>query len=310
MQIFRTKGQKLIEIEEICEGAWVHMEAPTNEEIKSVCETIKVDEDFLRAALDDEERARIELDEDNLLVVMDIPVSILEKDGNYSYSTVPMGVIIADDVIVTVCLKNTGLIRDFINGRVKNFHTNKRPRFTLQLMYMSAAKFLQYLRDIDKISTTLEQEIYDSTKNSVLIQMMKLEKSLVYFSTALKGNEVVFERLMRVKLIKQYPEDSEILDDVIIENKQAMEMCIIYREILSGMMDAIGSIISNNLNMRMKMLTSITIVIAIPTFISSVWGMNVWVPFQDSGKGFVFVCVIMAVMTFATGVWMGTKNMF
>lgn len=310
MQIFRTKGQKLVEVESICEGAWVHMENPSDEEVLSICEELNIEEDFVRAALDDEERARIEIDGDNLLVVMDIPIATLEKDGTYFYSTVPMGVIITDDVMITVCTKNTGLIRDFINQRVKNFHTNKKARFTLQIMYTSASKFLQYLRDIDKITTALEMQIHDSTKNSLLVHMMKIEKSLVYFSTALRSNEAVFERLMRVKLMKQYPEDSEILEDVIIENKQAMEMCIIYREILQGLMDAIGSIISNNLNNRMKLLTGITIILALPTFISSLWGMNVQVPFQNNPNGFVIVSIFMAAVTFIAGLIMGYKNMF
>lgn len=310
MQIFISEGKKIIEQEEIGPGSWVHLESPTNEEVDMICGRLNIDEDFVRAALDDEERARIEIDEENLLVVLDIPIAVLESDGNYSYSTVPMAIVLTEEVVVTVCLKNTGLIRDFINGRIKGFSTNKKNRFLLQIMYRSSAKFLQYLRDIDKISSALEQEIHDTTKNSVLIQMMKLEKSLVYFSTALRSNEAVFERLLRIKSIKQYPEDSEILDDVIIENKQAIEMCIIYREILSGMMDAIGSVISNNLNLRMKMLTSITIVMAIPTLISSMWGMNVPVPFEGQSGGFLIVCVIMIVVTIVAGIWMGAKNMF
>lgn len=310
MQIFRTKGQHLVEVDSICEGAWVHLEKPTDDEVDFICRELTISEDMVRAALDDEERARIETEDENLLVVMDVPVAILEDDGTYSYGTVPIGIVMTENVMVTVCTRPTGLMREFVNQRVRGFHTNKKARFTLQIMYMSSAKFLKYLRDIDKKTHALEQTITNSTSNNVLLQMMKVEKSLVYFSTALKSNEAVFERLMRVKAMKQYPEDSEILEDVIIENKQAIEMCNIYREILNGMMDAIESIISNNLNNRMKLLTAITIVLAVPTLFASLWGMNVSVPFQDNPFGFIITVILMLFVTIVVTIYMISNDMF
>ena len=156
----------------------------------------------------------------------------------------------------------------------------------------------------------MEGELHKSMKNKELIAMLNLEKSLVYFSTSLKSNEAVLERLMRMEFIRRYPDDTDLLEDVIIENKQAIEMCTIYRDILSGTMDAFASVISNNLNIVMKLLTSITIMLTIPTLFASLWGMNVPVPFQNSPWGFVIVCGISLVASVISGIIMFRKKMF
>ncbi len=179
----------------------------------------------------------------------------------------------------------------------------------LQILYRNSVLFLSYLKQIDKNSTRVEQELHKSLKNQELIQMLKLEKSLVYFATSLKSNEVVMEKLMRMSFIKKYPDDMELLEDVIIENKQAIEMCNIYRDILSGTMNAFASVISNNLNIVMKLLTSITIILSIPTLIASLWGMNVGVPFANNPFGFVIVIAISVLIALGSAVVMVRKNM-
>jgi magnesium transporter len=170
--------------------------------------------------------------------------------------------------------------------------------------------YLRYLRNIDKSTNALNSEMQKSYKNKELFNLMALEKSLVYFSTSLKGNEIVLEKLMKVNFIKKYHDDEELLDDVIIENKQAIEMCSIYRDILSGMMDAYASIISNNLSIVMKFLATITIVISLPTLITSAWGMNVNVPWGESTWGFVFVGSIAVGLTVLAAIWLWRKKMF
>ena len=199
---------------------------------------------------------------------MDIP-SIEERNDKDWYVTIPMGIITTEEVIITVCLEETPVLGAFMDGRVRDFHTYMKTRFILQVLYKNASLFLQYLRIIDKKSGVIEEKLHKSTKNRELIELLELEKSLVYFTTSLRSNEVVLEKLMRNEKIKKYPEDTDLLEDVIIENKQAIEMANIYSGILSGTMDAFASVISNNLNIVMKFLATITIVMSIPTMVSS-----------------------------------------
>ncbi|MDD5018062.1 MAG: magnesium transporter CorA family protein [Eubacteriales bacterium] len=271
-----------------CPGAWVHLVDPTKEETEMVSNMCGVDHDLLQAALDEEEPPRIEREKEQTLILVDIPV--VEPEGTtFLYNTMPLGIILLEDMVITVCLEETTIIEDFMENRVRGFDTYKKTRFVLQLLFKSSTKFLQYLRQIEKVSTQVENALHKSLKNRELIQMLKLEKSLVFFATSLKANEIVLEKMMKTNLIKRYPEDEDLLEDVIIENKQAIEMCTIYRDILSGTMDAFASVISNNLNMVMKFLAAITIIIAVPTLLASFWGMNVAVPLEKSPFGFAAV---------------------
>lgn len=223
---------------------------------------------------------------------------IEERNEKDWYVTIPMGIIMTEDVIVTVCLEDTPVLTAFMDGRVRDFHTYMKTRFILQILYKNASLYLQYLRIIDKKSEVVERNLHKSQKNKELIELLELEKSLVYFTTSLRSNEVVFEKLLKNEKIKKYPEDTELLEDVIIENKQAIEMANIYSGILSGTMDAFASVISNNLNIVMKFLATITIVMSIPTMVASFYGMNVnpaGMPFAGSPYGFVIV------LAFATG---------
>lgn len=293
-------------------GSWINLVAPTEEELLLVNKKTGVDIDLLKVALDEEERSRIELEEDinQTIIVVDIPR--VEKEGNnrFVYTTLPLGIIFVGDYIITVCLISSSLVEDFIKGRVKKFYTYKRTRFVLLLLYRNSTRYLRYLRQIDKASERLHEEMQRSYKNKELFQMMALEKSLVYFTTSLKGNEIVLEKLVKVTYIKKYYEDEELLDDVIIENKQAIEMCSIYRDILSGMMDAYASIISNNLSIVMKFLAAVTIVISLPTLVTSAWGMNVNVPWEHTPFGFIVVMSIATIVTVSAVLWLWKRKMF
>jgi len=308
LEIFKTVNNELVRTDVFEEGVWVNLVNPTEGEITDVSNKLNVEIDFLRAALDEEERARIESNNGQTLIIVDIPV--IEKDGDENiYTTIPLAIIVIKHIIITVCLKSDTLLNDFKNNNVKAFLTQFKTRFVLQILYKNAAKYLQYLKHIDKTSSKIEQDLHKSMKNKELIQMLKLQKSLVYFSTALKSNEIVLEKLMKFEYIKNYPEDTDLLEDVIIENKQAIEMANIYSSILSGTMDAFASIISNNLNIVMKFLTSVTIVMAIPTMISSFFGMNVDMPLTHHFAFWIIAAVALA-MSLVTGFVLYKKKMF
>jgi magnesium transporter len=221
-----------------------------------------------------------------------------------------MGIVLTEDVLITVCLKDSPIFSDFSECRVKGFDTRKKTRFILQLLYRNASRFLLYLKQIDRASTRVQAQLTKSTKNKELIQLLSLEKSLVYFSTSLASNEMVLEKLMKVDYIKKYPDDIDLLGDVIVENKQAIEMCNIYRDILSGTMDAFASVISNNLNIVMKFMAGMTIVLTIPTVIASIWGMNVPVPYAGDGYGFWVILGMIALATGLVILWLKKKKMF
>lgn len=310
IEIFKTFAEGTRPINEIEQGCWVVMTDPSATELLEISETCHIDIDHLRASLDEEERSRIEVEDDYTLILVDIP-TMEERNNKDRYVTIPLGIIVAKDVIVTICLEETKVLKSFMDGRVRDFFTFKKTRFILQILYKNASVYLQYLRIIDRKSEEVEQKLHISTKNSELIELLELEKSLVYFTTSLRANEVVLEKMLKIDNIKQYPEDTELLEDVIIENKQAIEMSNIYSGILSGTMDAFASVISNNLNIVMKFLATVTIVMAIPTMIASFFGMNVGgIPAFNSPYGFYVVIGITLLVTAIIAFIFRKKNLF
>ena len=314
LKIYNTDIQtnKFEEIETFQKGSWINLVAPTEEEIKKVCENVKIQEDFIRDALDYEEKARIDMEEDDqtILFVVDVPIIEKSKDENDTYTTMPLGMIVVrNDFFITVSLKKNKVINSFEKAKIKNFQTYKKSRFIFQILYLNASYFLSYLKQINKETEIAEYVLKNSMKNKELLKLLSLEKGLVYFTTSLKSNELVMEKTLRGKIIKLYEDDEEILEDAITENRQAIEMAKIYSDILNGTMDAYASIISNNLNGVMKFLTSITIVLAVPTMISSFWGMNVGLPFQNSPYGFIAMILISVVLTLIVTWWLKKKDM-
>ena len=299
------------EIEEPEVGCWINMINPTEEEILDICSKINIKPDFIRYSLDYEEKARIDMEDNDGTILFVIDTPIIEKnDKSEIYTTMPVGIIfVRDEYFITVSLNNNMIIDSFENMRIKNFSTYKKSRFLLQIMYTNSGQFLKYLNHINKETEVTENNLKDSMKNKELIKLLSLEKSLVYFSTSLKSNELVMEKTMNGKIIKLYDEDEDILEDAIIENRQAIEMCKIYTDILSNTMDAYASIISNNVNGVMKILTSITIILTIPTLIASLWGMNVPVPMQSNPLGFTIIVVASIIIAFITMWWFRKRNM-
>ncbi|MEN2775441.1 magnesium transporter CorA family protein [Acetivibrio clariflavus] len=311
MEIYKTydMAQHLEKIEKIEKGCWINLAAPTEEELNYLEHSLNILPNFLRDPLDEEEKPRIDVEDNQTLVIVDIPY-VYEDEKNLKFETIPLGILIMDDFVITICNRELTLIDSFKNKKVKDFYTFKKTRFTLQLLFMIAKDFLRYLRHIDKKTDDLEKTLHKSMRNRELFKLLELEKSLVFFTTSLKSNDAVMEKLLRGKYIKLYEEDQDLLEDVLIENKQAIEMANIYSSILSSMMEAFSSVISNNLNMVMKFLTSVTIVMAIPTMIASFFGMNVPVPWQNNSYGFIYTLSISFAIALVTSMVLYKKGMF
>jgi magnesium transporter len=293
IEIYRTNEQRqLVMEEEIVKGSWVNIVAPTETEVLEICSTLNLPINFLQDPLDDEERPRIEREDDHLIIIVDYPYIAHDDAGFPIYETIPIGMITTRDCFVTISLKNTPVLTNFKNNKIKEFYTNKKTRFALQLLFEISSYYLRYLKQINRMTNESERELHQSMKNKELYTFLALEKSLVYFTTSLKSNKVVLDKILRFNYLKMYEEDKELLEDVIIENTQAIEMAEVYTSILSGMMDAFASIISNNVNNAMKFLTSVTIILTLPTMVASFFGMNVNLPFDHNPYAFIITLLI------------------
>ena len=307
LEFYKTFGTETKKIDKPEPGSWISAIAPTEEEKNYLIEEMGILPEFVKSSLDAEESSHIDYDEDynQTLVIVDYPSAEEVEDGYdknmLQYTTLPLGVVIMKGYVVTISLYENLNIDDMAQGRIKGVNTDLKTRFLLLLLLRISQRYLIYLRQIDRISSRTEQRLHKSMQNKELIQMLGLEKSLVYFSTSLKTDEITLNKIMRGKAIKLYDEDQDLLDDVLIEIHQAIEMCNIYSNILSGTMDAFASVISNNLNIVMKVLTVITIVMAIPNIIFSFYGMNVaGLPFPQwwFPTGLAIVACIIATIIF------------
>lgn len=304
--IYKTDGTQLTEVKEPPEkGAWFYLVNPSPAELRTVSEMTRVPLDFLGAALDEEERSRIEIEDNCLLVIINTPLLIDENN----FDTIPLGVVITENHMITISVRHSEVLTHFNPDKAATFDTTKRTRFLFQILYKAAELYLKHLQFITRHTDKIELQLRKSMQNKSLFQLFELERSLVYFTGALKDNGVVMNKLMRLRkssqfqhILQMFEEDEDLLEDVIIENEQAIEMVEMHSNILSGMMDAFASIISNNLNIVMKFLTTITILISVPTMISSFWGMNVNVPWSvNTGNpnplGFLYVVIIAVIVT-------------
>lgn len=312
IQIYKSTSNSnptLKSLDNIESGCWINMISPSPEELLIISKKTGVSLDLLKAPLDDEEASRIDFEDNSLLVIVDIPFTEME-DNSLTYDTYPLGIIHTNEVIITICLKNSKILSDFSRGKIKSFFSFKKSRFILQILNRVSTYYLLYLRQIDKKSVMIEKRLHKSMKNRELIQLHSLEKSLVYFSTSLKSNEITLEKMLKLNIIQKYPDDKDVLEDVIIENKQAIEMTEIYSNILASTMDFFASVISNNLNIVMKVLASITILLAIPTIIGGIYGMNVPLPFQNEPSAFYFILFITTAICGIVAFILYKKDMF
>lgn len=294
VKFYRTDDRKIHEEEGPLDGVWIDMCNPTVSEGEEIAGKLGIDISDLLAPLDDEESSRVELEDGYTLILVDIPTIEIRHDKE-AYTTIPLGIILTQDMIITVCAVETPILQAFVNGRVKEFSTKKKLRFVYQILFRIASFYQTNLRIIDKKRKEIEERIDGDTEDIDLIDLHALESTLVYFATSLRANAVVLDRLTRYKRLEQYPDDKDLLGDVIVENQQAIEMTTIYRDIINGTRELMSSVIDNRLNNVMRTLTSITLVMGIPTLVSGLYGMNVnskWMPLADTPHGFMIICVL------------------
>ncbi len=254
-------------------GTWVNCMSPDDSEISFLSERFKIDVNFLKSSLDEEESSRVDSDGGIVLIVVDIPIE-LKNDKMFTYYTTPLSIFVTEENVITISLQGNEITNSFASGRVRNSDTNDVANFVLNIILFTSSKYLKYLNKIIKSSNRIERSLRKSMKNNELIQLLEIKKSLVYFSSSLKTTKATLEKLLRGRLLNKDKSDKELMDDVLIEIKQAIEMTDTYMNIISGTMEAFSSIISNNLNVVMKILASITLIISIPTVISGIYGMN------------------------------------
>lgn len=289
IKILKWSGNRLISVDKIERHCLINVVNPEKEQLERMAAEMIIPSDFLTDPLDIDERARIEVEDGVLLIVLRLP-KYDETNLELPFTTIPVGIILTkNDTIALISTFDIMEILDLYNGKVKGIITGKRSSFVLQIFLKTALLYLKHLKEINFRTGEIERELQRSLKNEELIKLLNLEKSLVFFTTSLKSNELMMERLLRTELLKLTDDDKDMLEDVMIDNKQAIEMASIYSNILSGMMDAFASVISNNLNVVMKILTSITIILMIPTLTASIYGMNIGLPFQHSPYAFFIV---------------------
>lgn len=311
LKIVKTDANgKTIELNEFIKGCWIHLTNPSEQEKQKVVNELNIDLDFLHDALDEEEIGRIDKDGNRIMLFVDIPIFMKEGSKDI-YTTVPLGIMVMEDYFLTVCLEETAVMNEFLLGKVRNFHTFKRTRFVLQILSTTSLYYLHYLKKINKQMEFLEKSLRQSMKNNELLTLLELQKSLVYFSTSLETtNSLLSTRLLSGSYLKMYEDDTELLEEVRIEIRQAIKMAEIYTAILGNIMNGFGSVISNNVNHVVKLLTAITIVITLPMVIGTFYGMNVSLPFQDNPLAFSIIMVISSVITITTAILFWRKKFF
>ncbi|NEG69043.1 magnesium transporter CorA family protein [Bifidobacterium choloepi] len=311
LRMFSTINGQVEQISQPESGCWLSLADPTDVELATVASQTGIDLADLRAPLDDEERSRVDVEEDYTMIIVDIP-TVEQRSGRDWYETIPLSIILTQTMIITVCMQDTPVLHPFMEGTIRGFNTFMRSRFILQILYRNATMYLRYLRIIDRETDKLELRLRHAMQNKEILMLLELSKTLVYFTTSLKSNEIVMEKLTTLQRIKQYPEDEDLLEDVITENKQAIEMANIYSNVLANMTDAFASIVSNNLSNVMRIFTIISITLSIPTLIFSMYGMNFndgmyGMPLTNSHWGFLIIIVVALVLS-ALVTWFLTRS--
>ncbi len=298
IRYFYTEHHVTTETESIKNGTWIELTDPTEEEARKIASKLKIDIADVMAAIDPEEKNRIELQDGYTLILVDIP-ALEVRHGQRSYTTIPLGILLTQDEIVTVCSEVTPILAQFERDQVRDFSTKKKLRFVYQILLRTSIVYQKALQLIDRRRSEIEGRIDKVESEEDLIRLHELETTLVYFATSLRGNGNVLDRLTRYKRLQQFPEDRELLDDVIVENKQAIEMTAIYRDITDSTRELLSNVMDARLNNVMKRLTSITLILAIPTMISGMYGMNVdgrWMPLAGAVHGFGIIILITIVV--------------
>ncbi|MBM6697144.1 MULTISPECIES: magnesium transporter CorA family protein [Streptococcus] len=312
-QMFLSTALEFKEINTFEPGAWINLVNPSQEESVRLSEQFNIDITDLRAPLDLEETSRIAVEDNYTLIIVDVP-TYEERNNKSYYVTIPLGIIVTENAVITTCLQELTLFDNFFNRRAKNFYTFMKTRFVFQLLYRNAELFLTALRSIDRQSDRIEAELENATRNEQLIDMMELEKSIVYLKASLKFNERIVKKLSSSNSsLKKYIEDEDLLEDTLIETQQAIEMAGIYENVLNAMTETTASIINNNQNTIMKTLALMTMILDIPTVIFSAYGMNFqnnWLPLNGLPHAFWYIVFIAASMSAAVVIYFFRKKWF
>ncbi len=316
IEILKTQDDKSLKhltLNDAESGSWFNLVNPTYEEIQKVSIILDLDETFLRNSLDADELSRTEFEDGNLLVITNVPI----VDDEKNFDTLPLGIIFTHEGVITVCSRENKIISSFNSDTSKFFDTRDKTQFMLNILFRTAKYYLRYLKIINKQTEEIEDSLRKTTNNKALFKLIEAQKSLVYFTTALKDNRIVLEKILKSVnslssngLLRFDEDDIDMLEDVIIETKQAEEMVEMHRTILESMMDGFASIINNNVNQVMKFLAAVTIILSIPTMLASFWGMNVELPFSNSAYGFSYVIFVSIICTVGAAVFFGKKGMF
>jgi magnesium transporter len=310
IQYFKSVQNRLTPIDAVEKDCWINVVNPSTQEIDFLSQKLLVPQDLIIDPLDVDENARVESEKNCLLIVCRIPFE-LDRSEDLPFTTIPLGIILKRDLIVTVCSRNTEVIQSFIDSRIRNFFTERRERMVMQLFLKASILYLRYLKIINNRADEIQLTLHKATRNKELLQLLNFEKSLVYFSTSLKSNELVQMRLQRLNIpAMKREEEQELIEDVITETRQAIEMANIYSNILGNMMGAHSSIISNNLNITIRFLTTTTIILSLPILVASVYGMNVPLPFQHTRFAFWIVMSIAVMLSFVGVLFFRKKNLF
>jgi magnesium transporter len=311
LQYFINANGQTLAIEKPAEGSWVNIVPPLKqEEFTEISEALNIPLDFLSDSLDIDERSRYEVEDNVKLIVIKTPAENNSfNDSDAFYITIPICIILTHHQIVTVNSFDNGAIKKFLNT-FQNRHPDKKNLMVLKIFEKVVQNFLEYLKEINHRRNLLEQKLYDANRNEELLDLMRIQKSLVYFVTALRSNEILLMKLQRTHFLGLSDEEEEILQDMIVDTSQALEMANIYTNILSSTMDAFASIISNNQNQIMKRLTSITIMLQLPTLVASIYGMNVPIPGAQSSFAFYFPILVSLGLSLLIGLYFMRKKLF
>ncbi|MDR1867781.1 MAG: magnesium transporter CorA family protein [Treponema sp.] len=301
--IYTTDSHAVVESQSLCKNCWINAYSINRGDLNRLEHTFGIEEALLTDIMDIDEQARIEKIDNGkeVYTALIVRLPICEEGLEVPFFTVPLGIILFPDKIITICQHSSDTINDIIKNRVKGFCLENQNTFVLNLLGRAAFTFLKSLKELNKRTNAIKEELRRSIKNNELIQLLSIQKSLVYFTTSIKTNELLLEKLQKSPLIRFKEEEWELLEDVVIENRQAIEMANIYSSILTGTMDAFASVISNNLNIVMKQLTTVSIVLMIPTLLYSFFGMNVKFPFDETNRFIMLGICIMSIVASICG---------
>ena len=314
VKYYAKEDGRLRELEKPEVSCWVNILPPfSQEEVEEIAQQFEIPIDFLLDSLDIDERSRYEKEEDIRFILINTPVlNEAEEENDAIYITLPIGIVLTLDHVITITAQENPVLQLFLDGKIKNFDPSDESLFVLQILEQNVYRFLTCLKKLNLKRNLIEKELYDSSRNKELKQLLSIEKSLVYFVNSLSANELLNLKMKRTDFlnIRDDEDKSDLFEDIIIDNGQALEMSNVYTNILNGTMDAYGSIISNNLNITIRRLTLITIILMVPTLIASFYGMNVPLPFEKAPYALPLLMVVSIVLSLLVAWYFQRKRMF